>query len=595
MRKLFFLATLLLLVPVFSALGQTTGFVLLDTAMVSSPAVSISDTGYTGTAYRFSYMSSTATTTTSSFQKLSASSELAREFLKEANVFSSSSGLQKTVGGTDTLVSYVVWRKDYSTNYLSTSNFGFWYFVPGYAAQKVTRIAVGFVNGNTIVATTGFAYTFATSGWQWVQLSVNVSGQSFSSIFLAMSCLPNEGGYRVDFVDDLTLLGTPNTVIDNGNGIGLQPVTPTLVSPADSSQYTLPAMPNLQWSSESADTGYTIQVSVNQNFTTLAVNQKQKTASYQVNGLPAGMYYWRVNGLNASGASAWSPSRSFTLVSQNIPPKPTFSGIANGDTVDASGSRTISWGSEPGWNMRLVIVTGTDTVLNTPVSGTSYTVSGVLSSCAAYTLYGRYEKGGLMSPQTTINFRTYCLQPVPILLSPPNGAKNVNAANVPLVWNQSGGTVMVSKTSSFTNPSDIVYSNVIASGNSVTIQLPAFHDYWWRVGNTSGWSATWTFYAISVITGIDEESVPTEFKLLQNYPNPFNPTTRIRFSVPQTSFVTLKVYDVLGREVATLVNQEKNLGNYEVSFDASRLPSGMYIYKIDAGSFHQVKKMILMK
>ena len=69
----------------------------------------------------------------------------------------------------------------------------------------------------------------------------------------------------------------------------------------------------------------------------------------------------------------------------------------------------------------------------------------------------------------------------------------------------------------------------------------------------------------------------------------------IKFSIPKSSFVNLKVYDILGREVATLVNEEKPAGSYEVNFDASRLASGIYFYKIQAGSFTQAKKMILLK
>jgi hypothetical protein len=89
--------------------------------------------------------------------------------------------------------------------------------------------------------------------------------------------------------------------------------------------------------------------------------------------------------------------------------------------------------------------------------------------------------------------------------------------------------------------------------------------------------------------------VPAKFDLTQNYPNPFNPSTSIRFSIPQTSKVLLKVYDVLGREVATLVNSEKAAGNYEVNFDASKLASGLYVYTINAGNYSATKKMMLLK
>jgi len=92
-----------------------------------------------------------------------------------------------------------------------------------------------------------------------------------------------------------------------------------------------------------------------------------------------------------------------------------------------------------------------------------------------------------------------------------------------------------------------------------------------------------------------ESEFPSEFILAQNYPNPFNPTTSIQYAVGSHQFVTLKVYDLLGNEVATLVNEEKSSGVYNVNFDAAGLSSGMYLYKLQAGSFVETKKMILLR
>ena len=96
--------------------------------------------------------------------------------------------------------------------------------------------------------------------------------------------------------------------------------------------------------------------------------------------------------------------------------------------------------------------------------------------------------------------------------------------------------------------------------------------------------------------GVDEENtILTEYKLEQNYPNPFNPSTRINYSTLNTGFVSLKVFDVLGNEIATLVNEEKSAGAYVVNWNANNLPSGIYVYKMQAGSFTSVKKMMLVK
>jgi hypothetical protein len=98
-------------------------------------------------------------------------------------------------------------------------------------------------------------------------------------------------------------------------------------------------------------------------------------------------------------------------------------------------------------------------------------------------------------------------------------------------------------------------------------------------------------------TGIEQKGneIPTKYELAQNYPNPFNPTTKINFAIPKQGMVTLKVYDVLGREVANLVNEVKTAGNYIVDFDASALSSGVYFYKIDVNGFSDVKRMMLIK
>jgi hypothetical protein len=97
-------------------------------------------------------------------------------------------------------------------------------------------------------------------------------------------------------------------------------------------------------------------------------------------------------------------------------------------------------------------------------------------------------------------------------------------------------------------------------------------------------------------TNVDDlELTPNEFNLFTNYPNPFNPSTKIKFNVPKTTKVNLNIYDVIGRQVKTLVNEIKKPGSYEVVFEASDLASGVYFYTLNAGSFFQSKKMLLLK
>lgn len=154
--------------------------------------------------------------------------------------------------------------------------------------------------------------------------------------------------------------------------------------------------------------------------------------------------------------------------------------------------------------------------------------------------------------------------------------------------------------------SDSLFSNNILSEvvpqKSYQIQsgiLTSNNNYFWRVrtateGGVGPWSEVYKFRV--VITGVDDEKqIPTEFSLMQNYPNPFNPFTTITYHLPKTTNVELKVYDVIGNEIATLVNEEKPVGIYNVQFTMNNLSSGIYFYKLTAGDYVSTKKMILLK
>ena len=108
----------------------------------------------------------------------------------------------------------------------------------------------------------------------------------------------------------------------------------------------------------------------------------------------------------------------------------------------------------------------------------------------------------------------------------------------------------------------------------------------------------------SYFTAVNEEPKNiSSYSLSQNYPNPFNPTTKIKYEIPASKSVEgeyipsvqLKIYDLMGKEVTTLVNEKKKSGNYEVEFNASSLPSGVYFYKLSAGNFTETKKLVLLK
>ncbi|MCZ7613641.1 MAG: T9SS type A sorting domain-containing protein [Ignavibacteriaceae bacterium] len=143
------------------------------------------------------------------------------------------------------------------------------------------------------------------------------------------------------------------------------------------------------------------------------------------------------------------------------------------------------------------------------------------------------------------------------------------------------------------------YSSLLTSGSELSNALGISLDGQFIVGEgTNGITSQNEGFLLAVngINSVDELSdYPSGFHLNQNYPNPFNPSTTISFLVLNEEFVSLKVYNSLGEEVAELVNETKPAGNYSVTFDASELTSGIYFYKLSAGDFTQTKKMIYLK
>lgn len=148
------------------------------------------------------------------------------------------------------------------------------------------------------------------------------------------------------------------------------------------------------------------------------------------------------------------------------------------------------------------------------------------------------------------------------------------------------------------NNGTVVDVNNLTSSNPFILQAPSPGTYTVNAGFKSPTKQYGTTSVVFNVSGVKENLIdfnPNEYKLYTNYPNPFNPSTKIRYAIPQTSFTTLKVYSVTGKEVATLINEEKTPGVYEVNFDGAGLSSGIYFYKLHSGNFSDIKKMILLK
>lgn len=212
-----------------------------------------------------------------------------------------------------------------------------------------------------------------------------------------------------------------------------------------------------------------------------------------------------------------------------------------------------------------------------------------------------YVAGYSGSDMTTIRYSQYLPAP-PVLFSPANLVTG-QPINLNLVWYKSP----LSVTYRVQLSTDSLFNTLIVNDSTLTDSIRAVSglnyltNYWWRVNGknaagTSLYSSIWKFRTSDPV-GIKPVSneIPNEFKLYTNYPNPFNPTTSIKFDIPKQSFTKLVVYDLLGRVVASLVNEQLNAGRYEVTLEAGKLASGMYFYKIETESYSDVKKMVLVK
>lgn len=175
------------------------------------------------------------------------------------------------------------------------------------------------------------------------------------------------------------------------------------------------------------------------------------------------------------------------------------------------------------------------------------------------------------------------------------GASQINSF---IAYSTDAGTTWINQLmsdSSFTNQEpngDVRFGDYIGVDAFSGKVIPVWTDQ--RKGYPNQEIYTANLSGLIAINNIGTE-IPSSYKLFQNYPNPFNPVTKIRFDIPKASFVKISVYDVIGKEVKVLVNQNLNAGSYETEFTGSSFTSGVYFYEINAGSYKEVKKMILIK
>jgi hypothetical protein len=267
---------------------------------------------------------------------------------------------------------------------------------------------------------------------------------------------------------------------------------------------------------------------------------------------------------------------------------------------------TLEWRNVPGAELYTAQVALDPTFTNIVVNDTSLTDTsraiGPLADNTVYYWRVRARSSTLGGPFSSVwSFTTVGAPPSQVaLISPLHGA-TIDADTVECYWFTSGPSVTRywferALDSLFTSP---LVDSTLTATETITRGLLTNTTYWWRVRakNIAGWGPYSDPRSFTVIiTDVAEaEGLPTEFSLKQNYPNPFNPSTIIAYDLPSATHVTLAVYDVLGREVRTLINESQVAGRYNVEFAATGLASGVYLYRITAGEYVQTRKLLLLR
>lgn len=324
-------------------------------------------------------------------------------------------------------------------------------------------------------------------------------------------------------------------------------------------------------------------------------------ARYSVTG---GDYYAVTAIDRYSNESAISNVATLNL-SSLIPTGVTLTSPAN-SAHDLSMSTTLKWAATKN-AVSYVIRVSTDSTFN---SGLVLLEGEYRSNQVGFnnivpgeTYYWKVEAYGQVGKSNSGVYSFESGIPLPPVLSTPAHATTDVSLTPVFSWFPAADAdsyrIQVSTSVQFHSNTFVIDTTVTDTSMTPSKQLEPNKIYYWRAnaGNaygTSFWTAGFGFKTTPA-AGVKEGNIPVAFSLEQNYPNPFNPVTTIEYSIPKSSFVTLKIYDMLGNEIKKLVNEQKSPGYYRVDFNGSKMASGIYFYRLEANDFTTVKKMVLLK
>jgi Secretion system C-terminal sorting domain len=363
--------------------------------------------------------------------------------------------------------------------------------------------------------------------------------------------------------------------------------------------------PTLSWTTVIGADKYRLEVNTKSDFSGTIVYDKDTVSlvTKQIGGLTDNTkYYWRVTALNNLGNTSDTSSTFSFTTGQTL-----LSEVTNG-ALGITTSPTLSWNKTTGANTYRLEVnknsdfTGTYVYDNATLTDTLQALSGLSYNTTYYwRVTASSNTLAKINTSSVYSFTTELENPA---LTWPGTDAITDTTIIRFNWNiVIGANFYKIEVNSLRDFSGDVKADSTLTDTKLALYkgLGADSTYYWRVtafnnaGNQS--VASVDSFKTSIATGIEDltNTIPSVYKIYQNYPNPFNPTTTIKYSVPNSSFVTIKVYDILGRMVKSLVNEQKVAGNYSVQFNGSNFASGIYFYRMQAGDFVQTKKLILMK
>ncbi|MBU1100424.1 MAG: T9SS type A sorting domain-containing protein [Bacteroidetes bacterium] len=334
------------------------------------------------------------------------------------------------------------------------------------------------------------------------------------------------------------------------------------------------------------------------------------TLNTTITNLTAGeLYQWRVRSTDGTTPSEWSETQTFNTIENTTYSSVTYQSWPIGGVTVWTNSPTLYWySSNPSQIVSYEVKYSSNASMQNAVTvpgitGTSTTITGLTSGATYYWSVSSYD-GSVHSAHTTPqSFSTSAgnLSVVPMAGSPVAGVM-IETTSPTLSWyipTEAEELIYEVEIAHESNFADASHKEVQSQSEVMNNLSPG--TYYWRVrsksigGNYSAYSTPENFTINSVTSAQNENQLPVEYELKQNYPNPFNPATVIEFSVPNAGFYSLNVYNIIGEKVATVIENNFNAGNFQVTFNASRLSSGIYIYQLRGNNILLTKKMLLMK